>query len=339
MKLKDYLQDKWILIMAICLFSLYVGVLFGLYNVPFFIIANYYLLLCLLLVGGMGYDYRKRRRFYRHLNQLLEQLDEKYLVSELIPSSNFLEGKLLLNTLRITNKSMKENVNKYAFSMEEYKEYIEMWIHEVKTPLASTRLIIENNPNETLKSIDEELDKLDMYLNQILFYARSSYVEKDFLIKELDIRKIVQLALKKHVKDFSVKKIQLSIEDTVGHIYSDQKWLIFMLDQIINNAVKYVSHQPKIKIYTTEEAQSMTLHIQDNGIGMPSRDLERIFEKGFTGENGRIYEKSTGIGLYLCYKMAQQLGIQIYGRSTVGEGTTISLSFPVSDMYFKEKKT
>lgn len=337
MRVKDYLADKWVLIAILCFFSIYIGVLLGLYHVQTFIIINFFALWFLLLTAWFGYDYWKRRRYYKRIYRILEQLDEKYLLPELIPAATFLEGKLLADILHLTNKSMKENVNKYVFEMEEYKDYIEMWIHEVKTPLASARLLIENNQNEATKSIGEEVNKLESYLEQVLFYARSSYVEKDFLIKELDVRKIVQAALKKHVKDFSNKKIQLNLEKVTGYVYSDQKWLVFMVSQIIDNAVKYVGTDSKIIIYTIQEAQAVTLYIQDNGIGIPSRDVDRIFEKGFTGENGRVYGKSTGIGLYLCHKMAEQLGIQIDVQSEVGKGTTVSLSFPVSDMYFGTK--
>jgi len=335
MRFSEYLKSRIVYIGLIIGSNIYVAILFVAFEVPVFIAASYYSLLLLFLGIFVVVEYIRRRKFYNKVNRLLDDLDEKYLVAEMMPESGFIEGEILTDFLRQTGKSMTTNVNMHTQLMEEYRDYLEMWIHEVKTPIASARLMIDNDGSQMAKNVGDELTKVENYLTQALFYARSSNVEKDFVLKELDIGQVVGQALRQHVKDFAGKKIELDIAAVSGVVFSDSKWLIFILNQIISNAVKYMAEQPKLICYTTSKASAITLYINDNGIGIPSHDMPRIFEKGFTGENGRHFEKSTGIGLYLCKKMCGQIGIAIEIKSDVGVGTTVGLTFPVSDMYFK----
>jgi len=330
-----YLQDRALLLLGLLFFNAYVGFLFYQSNVPRSAAISYFALWFLFVGGAMAHDYWKRSQFNRRLETTLGQLDQKYLITEMIKSADFLEGQQFLTHLQTINKSMIDRVNTFAFAQTEYQEYIEMWIHEVKTPLAAARLLIENDKNQTTLEIGRELDQVDDYLTQVLFYARSNHVEKDFMVKPVVIKPLVQKSLRKNVQIFSKKKIVLDIENLDGVVYSDAKWLQFMIDQILSNAIKYLKEQPKIAIYTEEKNQSLTLTIEDNGVGIPASDLGRIFEKGFTGENGRIFGKSTGIGLYLCKKMGDQLGISLTAHSEVGVGTKIQMTFPMSDMFFK----
>ena len=128
----------------------------------------------------------------------LEELEDKYLITEIVKSPNFIEGKILKNSLEQINKSMIENVNKYKYMLEDYKEYIELWIHEIKMPIATSKMVIENNKNEVTKSIDEEIEKIENYIEQALFYARSSNVEKDYYIRKTNLQDIVNESIKKN---------------------------------------------------------------------------------------------------------------------------------------------
>ena len=332
MSLFDYVKSRGMMILFIVTLQGYLGIMFRQLEIPLAVSLPYFILFYGGLTVFLGLEFWKRRNFYARVQKRMDTLEEKYLLAELLPESDLLEAKLLDEILRPTLKSMKEQVNAYAFSMEEYRDYLEMWIHEVKTPLASIRLYLENHPQPR---IGEELDKVDGYLQQVLFYARAGQVEKDFILKELSLRQVVGKSLKGFVKEFSAKKIALELGGLEEIVYGDEKWLVFMLGQIIGNAIKYMGVDPKLKIHAKKATQSVTLQISDNGVGIPSQDLGRIFEKGFTGENGRKFEKSTGIGLYLCEKMATQLGLEIKVRSEVGEGTVVSLVFPKSDRYFK----
>ena len=336
MNFTSYLKSRSLYIGLIVGSNVSIAILFFAFEIPTFIMISYYALLLLFLGICMLVEYTNKRRFYNKMKSLLSELNEKYLLAEMLPEPGFIEGQILNDILTQTGKSMATNVSEHALIMEEYRDYLEMWIHEVKSPIASARLIIDNDENQVAKSISDELDKVENYLTQALFYARSSNVEKDFVLKELGLKQIVGRALRQHVKDFASKKIKLDMDGVSGTVFSDQKWLIFILNQIISNAVKYTSKHPELIFYTTSKAASITLYIKDTGVGIPSHDLQRVFEKGFTGENGRRFEKSTGIGLYLCRKMCEQIGIHIEINSEVDVGTTVGLTFPISDMYFRK---
>ena len=217
-------------------------------------------------------------------------------------------------------------------SGEDYKEYIELWIHEIKIPIATSKMIIENNKNEITKSIYEELDKIENYTEQALFYARSNTANKDYIIKKTNLEKIVNNVILKNKAELIHKKIQLDIHDINVEVKTDSKWVIFILNQIINNSIKYKKQNEnlKIEIFTKKQKESICLYIKDNGIGIKKGEITRVFEKGFTGSNGRILnKKSTGIGLYLCKKLCDKLGMAIELNSEENVGTEIKLIFPL----------
>lgn len=285
----------------------------------------FWFLIILILVK----EYIRRNTYYRELEATLASLDQKYLLTEILKEPQFLDGKILFQTLREVDKSMCDYVNLYKHKQLDYKEYIEMWVHEIKTPLAASKLIISNNPSEVTKSIDEELDKLDAFVEQALFYARSSTLEKDYIIKELNLSPMINKVIRKHAKSFIYKNIKLDIQDTEINVYTDSKWLEFILDQIIINSLKYMEDNEKeIRIYTKQAIHAVELYIQDNGIGISKQDLPRIFDKGFTGSNGRNSEKATGIGLYLCKTLCEKLFLNI--RAESNNGTTIIIHFPIN---------
>ena len=228
---------------------------------------------------------------------------------------------------------MIENVNKYKFLQEDYKEYIEMWIHEIKIPIATSKMIVENNKNETTKSIDEELDKVENYIEQALYYARSNAVEKDYYIKKSSLKDIVNECIKKNKTVLIEEKIAINIHDLNLYVNTDSKWITFILNQIIQNSIKYRKRQEKneIEIYAKQAKENITLYIKDNGMGIQEGEITRVFEKGFTGTNGRtLNKKSTGIGLYLCKKLCNKLGIAIQLESVQNKGTEVKLIFPNS---------
>ena len=261
----------------------------------------------------------------------LEELEDKYLITEIVKSPNFIEGKILKNSLEQINKSMIENVNKYKYMLEDYKEYIELWIHEIKMPIATSKMVIENNKNEVTKSIDEEIEKIENYIEQALFYARSSNVEKDYYIRKTNLQDIVNESIKKNKNILIAEKVSLNIHDLEKKVNTDSKWIVFILNQIIQNSVKYMKKDElsQIEIYAKQGKENVILYIKDNGIGIKKGEVTRVFEKGFTGTNGReTNKKSTGIGLYLCKKLCNKLGIAIELNSVQNEGTEVRLVFP-----------
>ncbi len=192
-------------------------------------------------------------------------------------------------------------------------------------------MIIENNKNDVTKSIDEELDRVENYIEQALFYARSSTVEKDYYIKKVQLRDIANECIKKNKSMLIHEKIQVNIHDVDMEVNTDSKWTLFILNQIIQNSVKYRKHDINLEIemFAKVNKENVVLYIRDNGIGIKKGEITRVFEKGFTGTNGRLLnKKSTGIGLYLCKNLCNKLGIAIELNSVQDEGTEVRLVFP-----------
>lgn len=330
MKFGEFLKDKIINISLIIFTVITIEILLIIYN--FGTVIKIYIPFSILLAYLIGIiiEFYKKKNFYDNVKNNLEELEQKYLITEIIKIPNFLEGKLFYEKLQEINKSMLEKVNKYKYIQEEYKEYIELWIHEIKIPIATSKLVIENNKNNVTKSIDEEIDKIDDYIEQALFYTRSSVVEKDYMIRKVSLTQIVNSVIKKNKGMLISKKIKVDIHDLNYEIYTDNKWSIFILNQIISNSIKYSkSEDAKIEIFAKELKDKVELYIKDNGIGIKKGEIARVFEKGFTGTNGRLIgKKSTGLGLYLCKKLCNKLNIDIYLNSIENVGTDIKITFP-----------
>lgn len=284
-------------------------------------------------MAGFIYEYQIKKRYYDELKKTIEELDEKYLITEIMKTPNFVDGKILNDILGQVDKSMHEQVNKYKYLQEDYKEFIELWIHEVKLPLTTSKMIVENNKNKVTRSIEEELDSIENYVEQALFYARSSAVEKDYYIRKCNLKDIVNESIKKNKTSLIEEKVDINIHDLDNVVSTDSKWIVFILGQIIQNSVKYRNKKSllNIEVYSEPKKDNTVLYIKDNGIGIKKEEISRVFDKGFTGTNGRLAgKKSTGIGLYLCRNLCEKLGVSINVKSTDGEGTVVSLVFPNS---------
>ena len=338
MNFKLFLKEKAITILLLLFGIITIEIFLMAYNVGMFIKIYIPLIIMVLYVVSIVIEYFKKKKFYDNLSNMLEELEEKYLITEIINTPNFLEGKILKNALETIDKSMLENVNKYKYMTEDYKEYIELWIHEIKIPIATSKMVIENNKNEVTKSIDEELDKVENYIEQALFYARSNTVEKDYYIRKVVLKEIVNESIKKNKSSLIQEKISIDIHDLDIEVNTDNKWIVFILNQIIQNSIKYRKKENSvIEIYANQGKENVILYIKDNGIGIKQGEITRVFEKGFTGTNGRLSnKKSTGIGLYLCKKLCNKLGIGIELNSVQNEGTEVKLVFP-KDSYIELK--
>ena len=210
---------------------------------------------------------------------------------------------------------MLEKIGEIQSERQEYKEYIEQWIHEVKTPITAMKLICENNRSEFTRELLVEVENINHFTEQALYYARSEHTEKDYTVREIRIRDVIHDAIAD--SKYLLRK-------------NHDKWVRFILNQIISNAVKYRTEQPSLRFSTAQKHNQVILSVEDNGIGIPQSDLPRVFEKGFTGQNGRTVHSSTGIGLYLCKRLCDKLGIGLSVCSQ-GNGTSVSLIFPIND--------
>lgn len=331
MRLKSFIKDK-LLITVLLLFAITTIEIFLIpYQFASFIKIYIPAIILILYVIGLIIEYFTKRNFYKNTFNVLNNLNEKYLITEIIKEPSFSEGKILKDLLEEINKSMIENVNKYKYTQEEYKDYIELWIHEIKMPIATSKMIIENNKNEITKSIDEELQKIENYIEQALYYARSNTVEKDYYIRKAELKDIVNESIKKNKNALIQEKVSLNLHDLDLQVNTDNKWIIFILNQIIQNSVKYKKQDEnlEIEIYAKQGIENVILYIKDNGTGIKQGEVARVFEKGFTGTNGRLSnKKSTGIGLYLCKNLCEKLGIAIEINSIKDEGTEVQLTFP-----------
>lgn len=333
MKIIDFFKDKGLfLAVNLIVFIIVLGIMIFA-KVSLVIIFLVAFIWFVPLLTYMILDYIKYKKYFSTIGSLLDRLDKKYLLPEVIEEANFLIGENINNILKIIGRDMHENVKYYKNMQKEYREYIETWVHEIKTPIASTRLLIENNNNEVTKKIDMQIDKIENFVEQVLYYSRSDEASKDYIIKEVNLNHIVKKVIKRNYRDFISKKIILQLEETNEIVYCDVKWVEFILNQIIGNSIKYIQgRQGKIKITSQKLANSVILTVEDNGVGIIERDINRVFEKGFTGENGRKFGKSTGMGLYLCRKLCLRLGMQINISSKVNEGTKVNLIFPLSSV-------
>lgn len=274
-------------------------------------------------------EFRKEKIYFQNIMESLSNLDKKYLLPEMLGYPGNQEERMLKELLEDLGKSMTDHVNYYKNAEREYKEYIELWIHEVKTPIAAGKLMVENHQTENARELEAELERIEGYTEQALFYARSAHVEKDYLIRGVKLKELVTQAVKRNKRALIAKRASIEMEGLETIVYSDEKWLAFILNQILSNSVKYAD-KDTLKLSFTGNAgeEQITLTIKDNGRGIKSRDLDRVFEKGFTGSRGRQMGQATGLGLYLCKKLCGRLGHGIEIASAEGEGCEVRLVFP-----------
>jgi signal transduction histidine kinase len=236
---------------------------------------------------------------------------------------------------------MEDNVKQIQKSIDEKRdqqEFILSWIHEVKLPIAASRLLMENSENKTVEffadKFEDELDKIDDYVEQALYYSRIDSFSKDYFIKEIKVNQIIKTSVKKYSKLFINKEIRFEMDETEQFVQSDSKWLGFVIDQLIANSLKYTNEGGQITVLFDEDRNEKRIRIRDNGIGIKPEDLNRVFDKGFTGSIGRTHAKSTGMGLYLAKQLAKKLGHNITIESVEGSYTIVTIHFPKIRNYY-----
>ncbi|WP_290773570.1 sensor histidine kinase [Anaerofustis sp.] len=331
MSLKNYLKDKAVNIVLYLILFLISAVFLFIFKVNLLLRLNILSFIIIVPIISFTYDYLRRKRFYDRMYKNLNKLDKKYLISEFLGNVNFIEGEIFKDVIYTVDKSMLESINKYKRKSDDLEDYIELWCHEIKTPIATSKMIIENNRNEVTDSIDDELNKIDNLVEQVLYYARSKNVEKDYIIQKVNLEDVVKRAVLRNKKDFIQKKISLKMDELDVTVNSDVKWLEFIINQIVINSIKYSKKQnAKIWIYTIKKKDCIKLCIEDNGIGIKQSDISKVFDKGFTGENGRKMYKSTGMGLYICKTLCDSLYHKIDVLSQENAKTIVVLTFPIS---------
>ncbi len=272
-------------------------------------------------------DYVRRAKFYHELQQNFQQLQQKYLITEILERPNFLDGQILHDLLYETDKSMREEITRNSAALDDFCEYLELWIHEAKTPI-STVALLNHNPD-----IATELAALDNYLEQILYFARSKNADQDYLFKSVKLSQIVERLAERNRVIFQKHDITLKTSGLDVAVDTDSKWLEFIVNQLFQNSVKYGAKN--ITICAAKHAHDTGLSIIDDGIGISAKDLPRVFEKSFTGQNGRKYSgvHSTGMGLYIVKNLCDKLGHTITITSPNQSGTIVTIDFHDHDYY------
>ncbi len=333
MKLNKYLRNNYLIILLFILIISIINLMLVSFKVESQAIMGVNITVILGFIIYVIYDFGRRKKFYNKFLNDLDLLDKKYLITEMIDKPNFYDGEILYDALYEIDKSMAEKIKEYSLSIKDFKEYIEMWIHEVKLPLASINLMIHNHKELSDKKIIEQLKRIDDDVEQVLYYVRSENAEKDYLIKETELSKVISNVAMKNKDILLENNIDFIVDVGNKKVLTDSKWLEFIVNQIVSNSVKYIRSgvEHYIKISAEENNRSIILKIYDNGIGIEKSDIHKVFNKTFTGNNGRKIETSTGMGLYIAKQLCKKLGHKITINSKENEYTEVSLLFNKND--------
>ena len=331
MRFTKYLKDKIFFILGFIIYCIiiisYAKAMQINKNVSLFIVF----LSTLFFTLGFIINYLKKYKYIKNIQKLMDGLKEKYLISEVMEKPKREENLAYYKILKRANKSMLENVLNIKIMQNDYKEYIESWVHEIKIPITSAKLLCENNKTEITDKIDEEIEEINNFVEQALFYARLDQVSNDFMIKKINLNEIIKSVLLRNKKIMIQNNMKVELKNTNVFAYTDEKWLEFIINQIIINSIKYKKeNNAEITIEIQENKENIKIIIKDNGIGIKTSEIDRIFEKGFTGTNGRNQKKSTGIGLYLCKKLCKELDMEIEAESKESQYTKITIIIPIS---------
>ena len=332
MKLKDYFLDRLPLyFIAAAAWGLSV-IFLGAFRVAAQAVVIVSVIFLLGLICAEIRELFRRKSYYDKLIKCMDELDRKYLLSEVAERPDFYDGAVFYDVLQDTDRAMYEHIGEFARENRDFREYIELWVHEIKLPVASLQLMCHNDGNSKYA---EQLNRIDEYIENVLYYARSGNAEKDYIIKKVPLKRVFADTAVKNRSELQQRNISLKTEGLDVEVMTDSKWMQFILGQLMGNSIKYISpdREPEISVWTEQLADKTVLHFRDNGVGIPSGDLPKIFEKSFTGENGRTHAKSTGMGLYIVKKLCGKLGHSVAAESMQGEYTDIIITFGKNDVY------
>lgn len=238
---------------------------------------------------------------------------------------------LLFEKLALLEMDKKNRAIEEREKLNDLMDYYTLWAHQIKTPIAASSLLVGEIEDKKVKNqLEQELFKIESYVNIVLQYLRLESFHEDLVLKKENVEDLVKEIVKKYAIFFIQKGLSLNLHDLDRTIITDRKWFVVILEQVLSNSLKYTS-QGGIEIYFQED----TLYIKDSGLGIQDADLLRVFERGFSGYNGRLTQQSSGLGLYLSKKIADELGHQISIASQVGQGTTVMISFSEKKMIFE----
>lgn len=325
-----FLEEKISLILYQISFLIITTMIFLMADIQKFYIVITVGVLSIFMLGYLLSEYFRQKKKAKKIISLVDNVNEKYLISEIIKEPLEMENKAYYYALKQACKSMNDRIGELEKENAEYQEYVESFVHEIKTPISALSLALENNNDFRLK---QEVDKINQLVEQMLYYARSENTEKDYFVKEIQLAEIIHSVILKYRHYMLNKKITLNVHDLEHIVITDEKWLVFIISQIIQNSIKYLDKDKKeIEVWGENSNNYINLIIKDNGCGIKESDLVRIFEKGFTRTN-RKKGYSTGMGLYLTKKLCDKLGLKLQIQSKEKEFTKLTITFPKSGLH------
>lgn len=330
MRIITYLHQNLKLLILGLFFCIFPGLMIALTEeVSFFEINGFYCITVLLFVFVLYLfiDFMRKRSFCQQLTNLLESEELDFVVS--LPEPQTCEEELYTKLLYRLKMIAEKNYLSFEEQKEEDMEFVETWVHEIKTPISAAKLIIENSldepKEETLYALLNEIQRIEDMVQKTICYSQLNDFSKDCQIGDVSLQSVVNKCVQSEYSNIQNKDIHIKMENLDFIINSDEKWLGFIVKQILDNAVKYSKAHSEIYIYGINEHYDQRLVIRDFGVGIRAEDVRRVFDKGYTGANGRKKMTSTGVGLYLSNKLAQKLGHEIRIDSTPGKGTIVEI--------------
>lgn len=330
-----YLEDKRYVIVLAASMMLFVTLMMVISSSGTYDAGDifYTLLGCLILTAAyLVLGYARRYAHYHALNEITGNGDDVMVAA--VPKPLSYEQRLYTALARKLHQAKLDTFRKCHEERKDYHDFIMSWIHEVKLPITAAHLLMRNSAGksaeELVYKLEDEVNKIDHYVEQALYYSRIDSFSRDYLIAEVSLNQIMRASVRKYAKLFVAKRIRFTMWEEEHAVHSDAKWLGFIIDQIITNALKYTNQGGAVTCSLEDNPSEKRLLIRDTGIGILPEDLGRIFDKGFTGSTGRNDAKSTGLGLYLASQMADKLGHRLSVRSEAGQYTELTILFPKS---------
>lgn len=290
---------------------------------------------------GLIYDFLRKRSYMNSLRILAEKNEDALALASRLGDPYFAEGSVSFAAIESLVHAAQCEIDDAHASSKEYRRFVETWVHEIKTPLAACNLSLENLHDPRLRPLSVELSRVESLVEQALYYARSSSVERDYLIRDTALIDIVRSTLRSHASALIEAHMSINIDEVPIdlRVPCDSKWMEFIVGQLVDNAIRYradTSHDGRSAKLSfaahVEHEQSaheyVVLDVCDNGCGIAASDLERVFDRGFTGENGRNFAKSTGLGLYLVQSLCKKMGLDVHIASKQSAWTKVSIYFP-----------
>lgn len=324
--LKLYFNQHKKIIIAFVIFAAIFLLSFALYQIPVAAVAYPTVLCAFIGLIFMFFDVKKAKRKHDDLTTLQYFMDS---IIDNFPQCETVDDVDYQSLIKLLDEEQKCRTTQMNIKYSDMMDYYTIWAHQIKTPIASIKLTLQNEDSQLSHVVADDLFRIEQYVEMVLMFLRLDSDYTDYVIKQYDLDNIVKDAVKKFAAQFIKRKINLNYNELDIHVLTDEKWLSFVIEQVLSNALKY-TQKGSISIYLESPKN---LCIKDTGIGIAPEDLPRIFDKGYTGYNGRTDKKASGIGLYLCKRICNNLGHEISAESSLDKGTTVRINLNKKDLH------